>query len=516
MTNQPFRFIHAADIHLEAPVNGLAECPEYLEERILDAPRAAMERLFHTALVEKVDFVLLCGDVLAPQQTGPWGILFLIDQFEKLRQEGIQVYWIGGLADSPENIPPAFTFPPNVHLFPSGQLTEFIYQKNDIPLVRILGTSPDRQSLNFTLDEFLQEQSDLYTIGMYYGKVSVERLQSDRIQYWALGGVHRREFLSRSPAYIHYPGATLARNFDESGDYGCSLVEVEPSGRTKITFVKTSPVRWITERMVLRGELAEDRLLSEMQARIKRWRENSTEEITFVSWKLDIEESQIFDLRNSNIPQTLLRELRADFGKESPIVYSLDITPILSDVHTRELSEQQTILGDYLRMLQFYLENPDEKIDIEPFFPPEIKEYLALLRLPKQERTEILTEENLENLSITDWRKKIEKMKTFRKETGFFLELLSLYHDPVSDPKTEGASTKQEDERYHQDQQEWEKQKRTLTLREAALLGIELLSGDYTAARNNGRKGAMPWEPPRLAAERRNLLKNDERKERLP
>lgn len=116
MTSQAFRFIHASDFRLELPVDGLSECPERLESAILDAPRVAVERLVATALKEKVDFVVLSGDLLSPRETGPWGLLFLIEQFERLASEKIAVYWAAGKNDSPDVVPAAFRFPENVRI----------------------------------------------------------------------------------------------------------------------------------------------------------------------------------------------------------------------------------------------------------------------------------------------------------------------------------------------------------------------------------------------------------------
>ncbi|MBR6480242.1 MAG: DNA repair exonuclease, partial [Thermoguttaceae bacterium] len=141
MTNHPFRFIHAADLHLDLPVTGLSHLPEHLREKVLNAPKEAAERLFKEALAERVDFVLLVGGVLDPLKTGAWGPLFLIDQFEKLRLEGIQVFWACGVDDDPANWPDVFALPDNVHRFPVDEIEEVVFSKEGIPHARILGTS---------------------------------------------------------------------------------------------------------------------------------------------------------------------------------------------------------------------------------------------------------------------------------------------------------------------------------------------------------------------------------------
>ena len=83
MASQGFRFIHASDFRLELPVDGLMSLPDRYGDAILDAPRLAAERVFDAALREKVDFVVLSGDLISPRETGPWGMLFLIEQFKR-------------------------------------------------------------------------------------------------------------------------------------------------------------------------------------------------------------------------------------------------------------------------------------------------------------------------------------------------------------------------------------------------------------------------------------------------
>ena len=79
-----FRFIHASDFHLEAPVYGLAEAPEPLREVLLEAPYRAANNVFDAALRHEVDFLVLAGDVVAPEAAGPRALIFLRDQFALL------------------------------------------------------------------------------------------------------------------------------------------------------------------------------------------------------------------------------------------------------------------------------------------------------------------------------------------------------------------------------------------------------------------------------------------------
>ena len=84
MPGESFRFIHASDFHLERPLGDLDELPKHLHDAIAEAPWKAAEAVFEAALVENVDFVLLCGDLLSPSLAGPRGMSMLVEAFDAL------------------------------------------------------------------------------------------------------------------------------------------------------------------------------------------------------------------------------------------------------------------------------------------------------------------------------------------------------------------------------------------------------------------------------------------------
>jgi DNA repair exonuclease SbcCD nuclease subunit len=81
MGKESIRFIHAADFHLERPMQDLLDLPEHLKQALVDAPWKAAEMIFETAVVENVDFILLAGDLLNPVACGACGPAFFIRAF---------------------------------------------------------------------------------------------------------------------------------------------------------------------------------------------------------------------------------------------------------------------------------------------------------------------------------------------------------------------------------------------------------------------------------------------------
>ena len=71
MPGESFRFIQASDFHLETPLGDLDLLPPHLRDVMADAPRRAAVAVFEAALVDNIDFLVLCGDLISPHSAGP-------------------------------------------------------------------------------------------------------------------------------------------------------------------------------------------------------------------------------------------------------------------------------------------------------------------------------------------------------------------------------------------------------------------------------------------------------------
>ena len=114
-----FKFIHAADVHLDSPLRGLERYEGAPVQRIRDASRIALENLVTLAIDEKVAFVLIAGDLY----DGDWrefrtGLHF-VQQAIKLRDAGIEVLMIAGNHDAANRMTKSLSLPDNVTFFKS-------------------------------------------------------------------------------------------------------------------------------------------------------------------------------------------------------------------------------------------------------------------------------------------------------------------------------------------------------------------------------------------------------------
>jgi DNA repair exonuclease SbcCD nuclease subunit len=58
-----FKFLNAADLHLDSPLLGLANKSDEFAERIDDASRRAFDNLVELAITEDGRFVIFAGDI---------------------------------------------------------------------------------------------------------------------------------------------------------------------------------------------------------------------------------------------------------------------------------------------------------------------------------------------------------------------------------------------------------------------------------------------------------------------
>src|SRR5262249_21567667 len=114
-----FKFLHAADIHLDSPLQGLERYEGAPLEQIRQATRRALENLVRLALDEQVAFVLIAGDLYH----GDWKDyntgLFLVKQMNRLREANIPVFLIAGNHDAANKMTRTLRLPENVTLLSS-------------------------------------------------------------------------------------------------------------------------------------------------------------------------------------------------------------------------------------------------------------------------------------------------------------------------------------------------------------------------------------------------------------
>ena len=127
-----FRFLHAADVHLDSPLVGLDRYESAPVNAVRSATRRAFENLVRLAIDEHVAFVLLAGDLY----DGDWKDyrtgLFFVKQMVKLREAQISVFVVAGNHDAASRLTKNLRPPDNVHFFSTKRPETRFIKKFDV------------------------------------------------------------------------------------------------------------------------------------------------------------------------------------------------------------------------------------------------------------------------------------------------------------------------------------------------------------------------------------------------
>src|ERR1035441_2668645 len=83
------RFIHCADVHLDTPLQGLAQYTGAPVDEIRNATRRAFEKILNAAISEKVDFIIIAGDLYDTGLKSFESALFFNKEMARLKDAGI-------------------------------------------------------------------------------------------------------------------------------------------------------------------------------------------------------------------------------------------------------------------------------------------------------------------------------------------------------------------------------------------------------------------------------------------
>ncbi|MFT8977956.1 metallophosphoesterase family protein [Gluconobacter oxydans] len=265
-----FRFLHAADIHLDSPLRGLSRYEGLPEAEIRGSTRRALDRLVETALTEKVDFVVLAGDLYDGTWQDVGTGLYMVRALSRLVQAGIRVVTLSGNHDAQSVIARELPLPDGIDHFSYDAPQTLHWPELGVALH---GQSfRDRHVTQDMTRSYPAPVAGCFNIGVLhtslsgygehetYAPCSVETLSAKGYDYWALGHVHAREIVCEHP-WIVFPGVLQGRHARETGACGCELVTVEDGIVRSVEFVECDVVRWARLELDVSGMQTMDAVL---------------------------------------------------------------------------------------------------------------------------------------------------------------------------------------------------------------------------------------------------------------
>lgn len=248
-----FKFLHAADVHLDSPLIGLSRYEGIPLEEVRGATRAAFDNLVRYAIDQAVDFVVIAGDLFDGDWKDMSTGLYFARAMGLLAKANIPVFLLAGNHDAASVLSRSVPWPENVRLF--------AHKRADTHLLEALGVAIHGQSFanaavadNLALG-YPPALDHAFNIGVLhtalsgrqghagYAPCSVDDLGGKGYDYWALGHVHAYECVSTDP-YIVFPGNLQGRTIRETGVKGAVIVEVSDRQVTSVERVELDVIRW--------------------------------------------------------------------------------------------------------------------------------------------------------------------------------------------------------------------------------------------------------------------------------
>lgn len=242
------RILHAADLHMDSPFEGLSSQQAALRRR---EQRGLLNCLAELVEESGAQLLLLCGD--------------LLDSTEVYAETGAMLVSVLGKLPIPVCIAPGnhdfyslrspyarLQLPENVHVFTQPRLTSVVLEELG---VRIWGAGYTDRVCPPLLEDFCPaREEDLLEILCLHSEVTASpspyapctavQLARSGVDYAALGHIHRFSGLQKAGETCYaWPGCPEGRGFDECGEKGVILADVA-RGRCKLRFVPLGSRRY--------------------------------------------------------------------------------------------------------------------------------------------------------------------------------------------------------------------------------------------------------------------------------
>ena len=227
------RILHSADLHLDAPFAGrTAEEAEYLRRELLAVPG----KLADICVSRRCDMVLLAGDLF----DGAYSRESCRMLYAALERMEMPVFVSPGNHDhcGMESPWEREKWPENVHIFTKERLESVAVPGLDC---RVYGAGYQSMDCPGLLEGFRAAGDETYHIGLLhadptqaatpYCPLTREQIRMSGLHYLALGHVHKSGSFTEGKTLCAWPGCPMGRGYDETGEKGVFVVELDEDVR---------------------------------------------------------------------------------------------------------------------------------------------------------------------------------------------------------------------------------------------------------------------------------------------
>jgi DNA repair protein SbcD/Mre11 len=387
-----FKFVHAADVHLDSPLHGLTRYVGAPVPEVRAATRRALTGLVDLAIEEEASFVVIAGDLFDGASRDYNTALFFCAEASRLHQAEIPLLVALGNHDAASLLTKQLHVPPNTTVFRATRPQSVMLE--NVPVV-VHGQSFQRRETPENLAQaFPLRHEGLFNVGVLhtsidgregqagYAPCSVDDLVSKGYDYFALGHVHRRVIVSSDP-WVVFPGCTQGRNLREPGANGVTLVTVEDNLVSAVEHRDVDVVRWIS--ITICSPLDEETLLAEVSERLRH--ELDAGDGRLVAARLLVEGETPLHRTLVSERERITNELRAAATDVAPGEIWLEKVRVETQapVDLSLLAARDDALGGLYRFLRDTQRDPealsqlaDELSDLQRKLPPDLEDWFEL------------------------------------------------------------------------------------------------------------------------------------------
>lgn len=237
------RLIHCADIHLDSKMTANLDKNKAIERRaeILNT----FVRMVKYARANEVQAILIAGDMFDTQTVSALTRNIVLDTINNYSD--IDFYYLKGNHDRDGFIDSLETLPENLKLFGSSWKA---YEVANDSSVIIAGIELSTENTSTCYGDLALDE-DKINIVMMHGQeingrpgdkaecIDIRALRGKNIDYLALGHIHSFKKIRFDGRGVYcYPGCLEGRGFDEPGEHGFVLLEIDEStGKVNRNFV---------------------------------------------------------------------------------------------------------------------------------------------------------------------------------------------------------------------------------------------------------------------------------------
>lgn len=238
------KFVHIADMHFDAPFVTFSEKQEFCKLRRIEQ-REILKKIVNYIRENEIPYLFISGDLYEHNYIRQSTIEYINTLFKTIPNTKILI--------SPGNHDPylknsfynnfiwnenVIIFTPKLEKISFEDVNIYGYGFDDFYSGRVNLEEiklDDTEKLNILVMHGTLDGSD--TIENNYNPIAKKTLEDIGFDYVALGHIHKKNYNSGENQRIIYPGSTISLGFDELGDHGMIVGEINKNS-LELDFIK--------------------------------------------------------------------------------------------------------------------------------------------------------------------------------------------------------------------------------------------------------------------------------------